>query len=156
MKRTLLIIAIASLMLQSCDKTGDGTPVVINPNASIKCKIDGSNWAALTRLTTKQGASFIIAGSSLTSDALNLTFFSDQVGAYTLGTMQYQFSATFSPVANNTDSVYQAINGSASLTEVDLTGRKISGTFAFNAINVKNNTLTKAITEGTFSYLAYN
>lgn len=149
-------MALATIGLQACSPDGDGTPVVINPNAVLSCKVNGVTWSALTRVSTKQGTSFLINGSSLNADALNLTFFSDQVGSYTLGTMQYQFSASFSPVANNTDSVYTAINGTASLTEIDATARKLSGTFEFNAINVKNNTLTKSITEGVFSYLSYN
>lgn len=154
MKKIFLILAIAT-GLMACNKDG-GNPVIINPNAKLTCKINGSTWTALTRITTHQAGTFAITGSSLQSDALNITVLSDSPGTYPLGTLNYNFSATYSPVANNTDSVYQAMNGSLTLSTVDNTNKKISGTFQFNAINVKNNTLDIAVTNGIFESLSYN
>jgi hypothetical protein len=146
----------AVIVFSSCQKDGDGTPVVINPNAAMSCKIDGANWTAFTRITTNTAGTFVINGSALSSDALNITIIGESVGSYTLGTMQYNFSASYSPVATNPDSVYTAVNGTVTLTEVNTSTKKISGSFQFNAINVLNNNLNRAITEGVFTSLSYN
>lgn len=154
MKKIILFIAIA-IGIMACGKDGSN-PVLINPTAKLSCKINGSTWTALTRVTTHQAGTFAITGSSLQSDAINITILNDSPGTYALGTLNYNFSATFSPVANNTDSVYQAMNGSLTLSTVDNTNNRISGTFQFNAINVKNNTLDISVTDGVFESLAFN
>jgi len=149
-------MALVGLVMTSCSEDGDGTPVIINPNAKMMCKIDGVQWTALTRVTTNTAGGFSINGSALQSDALDITIVGETTGTYTLGTMQFNFSASYSPVASNTDSLYTAINGTVVLSEVDQTNRRISGTFNFNAINVKNAALNKSITEGLFTSLSYN
>lgn len=157
MKNLILFsIIIASIALSSCQKDGDGSPVVINPNAAMSCKIDGQSWTAFTRVTTNTAGTFVINGSALSSDALNITIAGETVGTYTLGTMQFGFTASYSPVATNPDSAYTALNGTVAITELNTATKKISGTFQFNAINVLNNNLNRAVTEGVFTSLSYN
>lgn len=156
MKKICFVLALVGMMAASCTKDGDGTPTIINPNAKMTCKIDGAQWTALTRVTTNTAGGFSINGSALQSDALDITIVGETTGTYTLGTMQFNFTASYSPVASNTDSLYTAINGTVVLSEVDQTNRRISGTFFFNAINVSNNALNKSITDGVFTSLSYN
>lgn len=156
MKRIFAIVSLVGLMAASCADDGDGTPVIINPNAKMTCKIDGAQWTALTRVTTNTAGGFSINGSALQSDALDITIVGESTGTYTLGTMQFNFTASYSPVASNTDSLYTAINGTVVLSEVDQTNRRVSGTFNFNAINVSNNALNRSVTEGVFTSLAFN
>lgn len=155
MKKLLFALVSVAFMATACDNDENPSPI-INPTAKLTCKIDGVSWTAITRVSTLTQGSFVINGSALTSDALNVTIVGETTGTYTLGTMQYGMSATYSPIASNTDSVYQAINGSAVLSEVNTTDKKITGTFSFNAVNVKNLSLTKSITEGVFTVLRYN
>ncbi len=156
MKKVLFLMAAVMILAASC-KDDDGNPnPIINPTAKLSCKIDGNSWSAVTRVSTNTQGTFVINGSTLTSDALNITIVGETPATYSLGTMQYGFSATYSPVASNTDSVYQAINGTVVLSEVNTTDKKISGTFNFNAVNVKNLSLTKSVTEGVFTALYYN
>ena len=70
--------------------------------------------------------------------------------------MQYNFTASYSPTVANTDSLYTAINGSVILSNVETSNRRISGSFEFNAVNVKNNSQKKYITDGVFTSLQYN
>ncbi len=156
MKMIYFVLALIGMMAASCTKDGDGTPTIINPNAKMTCKIDGVQWTALTRVTTNTAGGFSINGSALQSDALDITIVGETTGTYTLGTMQFNFTASYSPVASNTDSLYTAINGTVVLSEVDQTNRRVSGTYVFNAINVKNNALNKSITDGVFTSLSYN
>lgn len=155
MKNTFLLIALIALFFVACQKDGDGTPVQINPNASMSCKIDGVSWTALTRVSTLTAGNFIINGSTLFGDALNISTLGDTTGTYTLGTLSYHSSATYSPNATNPDSLYQAINGTVTITEIDATNKRVSGTFSFNCTNALNSSLTKAITEGQFTDLKY-
>jgi|GEM_PF-1258053 len=170
MKKLFVLLAFVAVVASSCSKDGDGTPVLINPNAKLSCSLDGSPWTAITRVTTNtQGTfvvntrvttntqgTFVVNGSALQSDALNITIIGETTGTYTLGTGQYNFSASYSPVASNTDSLYTAINGTVELTDVDTQNRKISGTFSFNAVNVKDLSKTISVTNGVFTSLSYN
>lgn len=156
MKKLFVLLAFVAVIASSCSKDGDGTPVLINPNAKLSCSLDGSPWTAITRVTTNTQGTFVVNGSALQSDALNITIIGETTGTYTLGTGQYNFSASYSPVASNTDSLYTAINGTVELTDVDTQNRKISGTFSFNAVNVKDISKTISVTNGVFTSLSYN
>lgn len=156
MKKSFLLIALIALIFASCQDEGDGTPVVINPNASITCKIDGSTWTALTRVTTNTAGNFIINGTTFNGDALNISTLGDTPGTYPLGTLSYNSTGSYSPKASNPDSLYTAINGTVEITEVDTQNKRVSGTFSFNCTNALNQTLSIAITEGVFSYLSYH
>ncbi|MPM08079.1 hypothetical protein SDC9_54391 [bioreactor metagenome] len=156
MKKFFAVFVLIGLLVASCADDGDGTPTIINPNAKLTCKIDGATWTALTRVTTNTAGGFSINGSALQGDALDISIVGETTGTYTLGTLQYNFTASYSPVASNSDSLYTAINGTVVLTTVDQTARRISGNFNFNAINVKNNTLSIAVTDGVFESLSYN
>ncbi len=155
MKKSLFLIAIIAFFIVACQDEGDGTPVQINPSASMSCKINGVSWTALTRVSTLTAGNFIINGTTLFGDALNISTLGDTTGTYTLGTLSYHSSATYSPKATDPDSLYQAINGTVTITEVDATNKRVSGTYEFNCTNALNPTLTKAITEGQFTDLKY-
>ncbi|PLW95275.1 MAG: hypothetical protein C0592_00465 [Marinilabiliales bacterium] len=156
MKKSLLLIAIIALLFTACKKDGDSSPVVINPNASITCKVDGVLWTALTRVTSNTAGNFIINGTTFSGDALNISTLGDTTGTYTLGTLSYHSTASYSPKASNPDSLYTAINGTVIITEVDDVNKRVSGTFQFNCVNVLNQNLNIAITEGEFLYLNYH
>lgn len=155
MKKSLVFIAIIALFFAGCQDDGDSTPVSINPNASMTCKIDGVQWTALTRVTTHTSGNFLINGTTFNGDALNISTLGDTTGTYTLGTLSYHSSATYSPKASDPDSLYQALNGTVVITEIDATNQKISGTFQFNCVNALNQSLNIAITEGQFTSLKY-
>lgn len=156
MKKFLLLFSLIAIIFASCQNDGDGTPVIINPNASLKCKIDGVTWTAMTRITTHTAGNFIINGTTFSGDALNISTLGDSTGTYTLGTLSYHSTATYSPKATEPDSLYQALSGTIIITEIDLQNNKISGTFEFNTVNVLNASLSKAITEGVFTVLKFN
>ena len=156
MKKITLIILICGLLFSlSCKKDSKITDL-INVSASMKCKINGTSWSAVTRVTTQQGNNFLINGTgSLGNDVLNVTIIGNTTGTYNLTTNtppQIQMSANF---ANGTspDSLYTATEGTVTLSSVDVTNKKISGSFSFKAKNMALN--NKNITEGTFSNLIY-
>jgi len=153
---TLSVVVCMLFAITSCKKDAKLNDI-INPTASMKCKIDGTAWSAQTRVTTIQSNKVIINGTgSLGSDVLNITTFGTTTGTYNLSTtvpIQTQFSATFTNNTNSTDSLYTAYSGSVTLTKVDTVNKRISGTFYFHAKNMQ--LLNKTVTEGSFTDLAY-
>ncbi len=155
MKKSTLFILIAIFAFTYSCKKDSKIAEIINPTASMKCKINGSSWSALTRVTTKQGNTFLINGT-VGSDILNITVLGIATGTYNLTTympVQTQFSANYTNNTNSTDSLYTAYEGTVTLTSVDTSSKKISGTYTFKAKNLL--LITKSITEGTFTNLVY-
>ncbi|GAB4452028.1 MAG: hypothetical protein Fur0028_07560 [Bacteroidales bacterium] len=156
MKKISLIFATA-LSLFACKKDSKITDV-INPTASFSCKINNVSWSAITRVTRKQGNTFVITGTgSLGNDVLNITTFGTNAQTYHLDPIngQTQFSATFTMDTNNNDSLYQAVNGTVILTTVDTVNKKISGTFSFRSSKVISPLTIKDVTNGSFNNLTY-
>ena len=155
MKKSTLIIFITLITFSFACKKDSKIADIVNPTASMKCKINGSSWSALTRVTTKQGNTFLINGT-VGSDALNITILGITTGTYNLTTympVQTQFSGNYTNSTSATDSLYTAYEGTCTLSSVDTSAKKISGTFSFKAKNLLLN--TKNITEGTFTNLIY-
>ena len=150
------ILLVGVFFTISCKKDSKITDV-INLSASMKAKVNGTQWTALTRVTTVQGSNLIVNGTgSLGSDVLNVTIFGTTPGTYTLSTtapVSTQFSATYTNDTGNTDSLYTAYTGTVTITKFDATSKRVSGTFSFTAKNLA--LVTKTITEGSFTELEY-
>ncbi len=150
----ILLVAISFIACKKDSKVDD----IINPTASFTCKINGTSWSAITRITKRQGNNFIITGTgSLGNDVLNITTFGITAKTYTLDPINAttEFSATFTTDTNTSDSLYQAVNGTVTLTSVDTVNKKISGTFSFRSCKIINPLLLKEVTNGSFSNLNY-
>jgi hypothetical protein len=157
MKKIMVLVLISGIIFSIGCKKDSKVADIINPSASMTCKINGVSWKAITRVTTKQGNSFLINGTgSLGSDVLNVTVFDTIVGTYNLTTtlpVQTKMSATFTNSTSSTDSLYTAYEGTVTLSSVDYINKKISGSFSFKAKNLLMN--EKNFTSGTFSSLIY-
>jgi hypothetical protein len=157
MKKSTLLLLIPIIIFSFACKKDSKIADIINPTASMKCTINGTPWSAITRVTTKQGNTFLINGTgSLGNDVLNITVLGTTPGTYTLSTYsppQTQFSATYTNSTSSTDSLYTAYEGTVTLSSVDTTAKKISGTYTFKAKNLL--LLNKSITGGTFTNLVY-
>ncbi|NMD01336.1 MAG: hypothetical protein GYA62_16665 [Bacteroidales bacterium] len=156
MKRFSFIL-LTALSFAACKKASKINDI-INPTASFSCKINNVSWSAITRVTRKQGNTFVITGTgSLGNDVLNITTFGTTAQTYHLDPIngQTQFSATFTMDTNNNDSLYQAVNGTVVLTTVDTVNKKISGTFSFRSSKVISPLTLKEVTNGSFTNLTY-
>ena len=158
--KKITFFAIISIIAFSfaCKKDSKITDIV-NLEASMKCKINGTSWSAVSRVTTMQANKFLINGTgSMGSDVLNVTTLGIATGTYNLSVnvpVQTQFSATYTN-SSSTDSLYTAYEGTVTLSSVDTTNKKISGAYSFKAKNLLHLLLPdKIITEGTFSNLVY-
>lgn len=153
MKKLIVLIFISGIFFSmSCKKDSKITDV-INFNASMKCKINGTQWSSLTRVTTL-GNPTTVNGTNGNS-VLNVSILGNTTGTYTLNTNAgtFQFSATYTNDSGTTDSLYTANNGTATISSIDATNKRISGTFSFQAKNTNSN--QKTVTEGIFKDLEY-
>ncbi|MCX7863113.1 MAG: DUF6252 family protein [Bacteroidales bacterium] len=155
--RTSIIIFASIIAFSSCKKDSKINDIV-NPTASFTCKINGTQWTAITRVTRKENNKFIITGTgSLGSDVLNITTFGIEKKTYTLSPVdgKTEFSATFTNDTQTTDSLYQALYGTVAITALDTVNKKISGTFQFRTSKIINPLIIKEITNGSFNNLTY-
>jgi len=158
MKHILVCVLIALLFVQ-CNKDDQDSPAnLLNLTASMSAKIDGTSWNAVTRVTRLQSNNFIITGTGALNgnDVIAITVLGSTAGTYNLDPMttQVQFTANYTPVAGSTDSIYQAYQGSVVISSVDLTEKKVSGTFTFKA-RLQDMVTEVNITEGKFENLSY-
>ena len=158
MRNTVIILLLFGMgFTMGCKKDSKVTDI-INLSASMKCKVNGSQWTAITRVTTLQGSNLLVNGTTSTSgtDALNITVFNAGVGTFNLSTavpVSTQFSATYTNDTGTTDSLYTAYSGTVTITKFDQTNKRVSGSFSFQAKNMA--LASKTITEGTFTELEY-
>lgn len=152
MKRIIVALIFVSIIVSACNFLNNASS---NSTGVLRCNIDGKPWSSVTRVSVKKSGGFSINGSAMQQDALDITITGNTKGTYTLGTLQYGFVASYTPLVTSGDSLYTAINGTVVLSDVDLTNSKISGTFQFNLVNVKNNSRSKAVTDGVFTSLSY-
>ncbi len=155
--KNVYLITIVVILITACNKDSKVNDI-INPTASFTCKINGTTWTAITRVTRKESNKFIITGTgSLGNDVLNITTFGTEKKTYTLMPIDgiTEFSATFTNDTQNTDSLYQAVTGTVVITSLDTVNKKISGTFQFRTSKVVNPLIIKEITNGSFNNLTY-
>lgn len=156
MKNTRFLILIIVIVFSFACKKDSKITDIINPTASMKCKVNGADWSAQTRVTTIQSNKVIVNGTgSLGSDVLNVTTFGITTKTYTIDPYNaiVEFSASFTNDTNKPDSIYTATEGTVTLSKVDTVNKRISGTFAFKGKNTL--LLNKQITAGSFTDLAY-
>jgi hypothetical protein len=159
MKKITFFAIISILAFTFACKKDSKITDIVNLEASMKCKINGTAWSAQSRLTSLQSNKFIINGTgSLGSDVISITTFGISTGTYNLSInvpVQTQFSATFTN-STSTDSLYTAYEGTVTLSTVDTVNKRISGTYSFKTKNLLHLLLSeKNITEGTFKDLSY-
>jgi hypothetical protein len=156
--KNLIVILFAVLALASCKK--DSIDDIYNPTASMKAKIGTAQWEAVTRLVTLQSNKFIITGTGTVAgnNVIAITVLGETTGTYNLNApqSQLQFSANYTPKAGmSADSIYQAYEGVVTISEIDATNKKISGTFSFKMRMVTDINNEVNVTEGTFTSLSY-
>lgn len=154
MKRTLLLLACASVALFGCSNDNN-TPAPANPSSgTMSAKIDGSAWsAALAVQATKTNGVFQVSGSDNSGKQMNVTIMNyNGPGTYALGG-----PATSGNGSNgrwtaglSSDQTYNTMVGQGEGTcEITTeSGGTVEGNFSFTAKNTDNAQVS--VTEGTF------
>lgn len=148
-KRLLVLLLIGVTMLGSCTKDSDTL------NNKLSAKIGGKSWNAAIRVTNLANDVFIITGTSTTGEVLIITIFGKNPDLYEFSLTSQKCNATYKKSAFTTENdFYTSVSGRVNLTKVDMTNKKISGTFEF--------TLTKtsltdqlSVSNGSFNDLEF-
>ena len=150
MKKIILFLGLFTL-LYSCSK--DNSSIV---TANMSAKIDQKDWITLTRTTVLNDGKFIITGVAIDGSSLAITIFGDNTGDFKVSPTQDACEAVYKKTATtSTDDSYLAFSGNVSLTEVDNSAKRISGTFSFTLIHSLSDSTLVNITEGKFTNLKF-
>jgi hypothetical protein len=155
MRVGFLIMCAIVIMGVSCKKDSSGNIIVTKMSATI----DGKAWDSAIRTTVLQATTntFIITGTSLTGEILEVTTYGTTQGTYELsvGSVSAKCLGTYkASISSGTSDIYISTSGTVVLTKVDKTAKKISGTFVFS-LYCLNSKLTKTVTNGVFNDLSY-
>ncbi len=164
MKKILLAALSISLITTSCTKEEEVITPVTTPTDPVEtitftCKIDGVDYdgsnsidAAIAfdflTITTSNGSNSVaikIPGISMRNNGDEISF---------LGAIGYGVVSTPTLTYSNTN--FDASKGGITITEIDFTEGKISGTFFFEAQDVTPNEFGKVnVTSGAFNNISF-
>jgi hypothetical protein len=125
-------------------------------SASMKARIDNQEWIAAVRVTVMESGKLIITGTSAGGSVIIITVNGTDEGTYSLSAIPLStgFGALYKTTPSmSDDDAYISTSGQVVLTEVDTSGKRVSGTFSFN---VSRSSETISITNGTFTDLMYS
>ncbi len=129
--------------------------------------INDTSWRADLRKTTRESDRFIINGTSVDGQILNITIHGTTEKKYDLNTntldttSSVDFNAFFKRSAKiSNDDIFYASKGTVELTEVNTNEETISGTFAFTMYKADSEQAfikedSVVVTNGKFTELRY-
>ena len=156
MKNLLFILLAVTVIFSACEKEEE--EITTSSSAAVfSCKIDGSNLSNATINTSTTSGSLSITATTnsysvtITIQAINsrnngdeIPFSSPNFGNVSIGSTTYS-NTYFSPE-----------KGEISISNLDLSGGKISGAFFFEAQDVPPNEFGIVnVTEGSFSNISF-
>lgn len=166
-KFQFVLLTCLSLAL-GCDKADDLAKVLDLPTEKMKVTIDGSGskWESTTLVTGVAGLSYAsIVNGKITiigakSDGIKietLTIVVSDEGAKTYTFGDYLTSGNVNVASYGTNNPYSLYGskvngGTVTISRLDKTEKRITGTFSFNAFNTNNLTETKTFTQGEFDF----
>jgi hypothetical protein len=148
-KKLLVSLLFAMAVLGSCTKDSDTL------NNKLSAKIGSKNWNAAIRLTNLTNDVFVITGTSTTGEVLVITILGKNPDLYEFSLTSQKCNATYKKSALTADNdIYTSVSGKVNLTKVDMTTKKISGTFEFT---LTKTSLTDYLTvsSGSFNDLEF-
>lgn len=144
------------LGLAACKKDSETTNVVNTSNNLLSCKINGNSWSATTRaavcyhdVSEHEYSGFGITGINPTNlyDTLLITISGATPKTYT----ESEFTVA---IIDDNSNIYTLTQGTLTITSVDTTNKKFSGTFNFE-VKAENSQTTIQVTDGNFNLNYY-
>jgi len=164
-----LMVLVFFAIFAGCSKS-DTEEAVVSIVGSFSAKVDGVEWKAtiaesagikyndyitITGIKglpgTAEGESILITINAITTGtyALKLNVEGVDIQAFS----SYQTNLSAEPDATNT--IFNSYEGSVTLSELNTTDKRMSGTFTFKAKNSASPSVEKVISEGVFKNLKY-
>ena len=163
MKKQLSTLIILTILFGfgSCKKddssSGTSTPT---PSSAMSAKVDGVDWTSLSSKTSGSIMNNVSTCTGIAADSSRITFTVNQTvalnGTYNIGfgsgnVATYAASASTAAWFSNGD---VSCTGTLTVTALNTTTKRMSGTFTFKGYRASNNTY-KNITVGVFTNVAY-
>jgi hypothetical protein len=152
MKNLLLLLLAITVIFSSCEKEEEPHNII-----PFSCKIDGSNLSNATINTTNTSGNLSITA---TTNSYSVTITIQAINSRTNGDVISFSSPNFGNVSigNTTysNTYFDPAKGEIAISNLDLSGGKISGAFFFEAQDVTPNEFaTVNVTEGSFSNISF-
>lgn len=168
MKHSIFSLSISFLSLAllflgaSCNRVDETIP--ITPSGTnlyktpFKCKIDGKEWVSNSTTAIVSNNLIMIGGETEDGQSMTLSLRADKVGTYYLNNATGFSMAAFKEdvdfprvFTTNSDS---RCGGTLTISKIDTSGHKISGSFKFLTVDAQTN-FEREVTEGVFTDIPY-
>jgi hypothetical protein len=152
MKNLLLLLLAITVIFSSCEKEEEPPNII-----PFSCKIDGLNLSNATINTTNTSGNLSITA---TANSYSVTITIQAINSRTNGDVISFSSPNFGNVSigstTYSNTYFDPTKGEIAISNLDLSGGKISGTFFFEAQDVTPNEFaTVNVTEGSFSNISF-
>ncbi len=164
-KSSLLAILIGMPLIFGCDKADSVVEALDLTTEKMSMKVGGTAWestgvtgvAGLSYATIVNGKITIIGAKSdgVNAETLTIVVSDEGTKTYTFGDYLVSGNVNVASFATtNPAALYgsKVNGGTVTISRLDKTGKRITGTFTFNAFNTTNLSETKAFTEGKFDF----
>lgn len=150
MKKALLLFLTCAALMNCSDEVLDNLDL-----PEMNAKVDGTEWKTSIRASRLENDKFIVTGTSIAGEILAITIFGSSEGIYELSLTQAKCAALLKESVNSTtEDAYASVTGKVTLTDVNTSTKKISGTFEFVLLRSLSGE-TVHVTEGVFKNLTY-
>ena len=167
MKSKILFAGLFALTFSftSCDKKDDNPtpdpttqqPTNNNPQTAtgMSSKVDNTDRTAIVPVASLQGGNFSLAGSNLMGQAIGLNTSSGNItqpGTYAAMGLYTEFTQ-----GTTSGPMWMGPMATVVITKLDMTNKKVSGTFTFSAMAAPGTgaTGTKNVTSGVFNEITF-
>lgn len=173
MKTPKILLIFTLLILNSCSSDDSSDSSVPTSKFAMTAKVDGTLWEMQNPFGSDYATTFMSDYYPETEYIMlqgrNSNFIDEirlyikrgdlKVGTYPITKNTFDASKTQVEISFNSKGKSQyPISGSLSVTAIDLSAKKVTGTFSFNCVDdddepiSTSNPVTTKVTEGTFNY----
>jgi len=159
MRKLFIISALLTIIFAtSCTKEIAEEIAPMVTSASMTATINDTTWTSLTRVTKHYSNThlFLITGTDANGKVIAITIRGDQKGTYTSSTSIDSLNAQVGAVWKPNSNEYLSNSGTVTITDINTTDLKISGTFSFNIVNSANLSDAIEVKNGKFTNLTYS
>jgi hypothetical protein len=161
---SLLLTGLTAIIFTACQKEVDFALTTNNQvTGDFRAKIGGTQWVAnKVAVADISGGMITLVGISTDKKMIGIIVDDNGVGTYTLDENSFFDVGTYTDSAETNPNAYSTnqgpnpgdAGGTLTITSIDATSKRISGTFSFKVYRQFDNA-QKNITEGSFTNISY-
>ena len=161
MRKLGIILSFIALVVftDSCTKEKIEELAPLVTQASMSANINNTTWTTITRITKHYTGlhTFVITGTSTSGRVLAITVKGETTGTFTSSTDINDPSAQVGAVWKPSSSLnYVSKSGSITISEINTTDSKLTGTFSFEMVNTSDISDVISIASGKFDNIKFS